>query len=157
MRIVVETPESRKRNKRGNGRNIVYRIFYGERCVYVGRTSRPLSRMLEVHFLSQKKGRAVRLDVTKVTRIEYFLCKTKADMWLYQMYWIHLLHPAFNKSCADDEPTIALPNRVWMEYRPYLMDKWRMEKNGDGTGAGDNAGTGRRNETGNPPENDADG
>lgn len=124
MRII----KKREVRKAGKGDHLVYRIYYGDEVVYVGRTSQPLSDRLRGHFF--KKKRYILIDINQVTKIDYSVYKTVADMYLYEIYWINILHPRLNRNDrAADNLTVSLPNVRWMSYQPRLFEKWKQDIN----------------------------
>lgn len=124
MRII----KKREARKAGKGDHLVYRIYYGDEIVYVGRTSQPLSDRMRGHFF--KKRYYILIDINQVTRIDYMVCKTVADMYLYEIYWINVLHPRLNRNDkAPDNLTVTLPGAKWQSYMPRLFDKWKQDIN----------------------------
>jgi hypothetical protein len=68
------------------------------------------------------------IDINQVSRIEYAEFYTEADMFLYEIYLINLLKPPLNiDDKAQDNLTIALPEKVFKEFECSLMDKWKLE------------------------------
>ena len=65
---------------------VLYRIFYGEHIVYVGRTKQPLQNRIRGHLFGKPMHR--KIDIEQVSRIEYAEFKTEADMNLYEIYFI---------------------------------------------------------------------
>lgn len=58
----------------------VYRIFYGNEIVYVGRTVQNLSNRIRGHVFRKKLHRSI--DIDKVSKIEFAKFNSKADMYL---------------------------------------------------------------------------
>lgn len=105
---------------------IVYRIYYGDNIVYVGRTKQPLTDRLRGHFF--KKPMYKRIDVELVTKIEYSMLPTEADMNLYEIYYILTLHPTLNvDDKSKDYPTVSLPELKWEEWKGEILNKWIAE------------------------------
>lgn len=105
---------------------ILYKIYYGDYVVYLGRTKQPLQSRLRGHFFAKPMHKSI--DIEGVTRIEYAECKTLADMYLYEIYYINLLHPPLNcDDKAKDELTVTLPGLEWKPYVCPLVDKWKFE------------------------------
>jgi len=102
----------------------LYKIFYQKQCVYLGRTKQPISARLRGHFF--KKHMHKMIDIELVSRIEICSCKTEADMFLYEIYYISKLQPPLN---TDDKPrdklTIELPELEFTEYKPKRMETWK--------------------------------
>lgn len=124
MRII------KKREQRKSFRcdRLVYRVYYGDQIVFVGKTAQPLCERMKNHFF--KKKYVQYLDINQVSKIEYTVCRSAADMYLYEIYYINLLHPELNKqSNARDNLTVKLPNKRWLQYRPRLFDKWKQDIN----------------------------
>ena len=77
---------------------LIYRIWYGNCLVYVGRTKQPLQSRIRGHLFSKPMHRTVKIE--QVTKIEYAELGSEADMNLYEIYYILRLHPPLN---ADDK------------------------------------------------------
>lgn len=109
---------------------ILYKIYYGDELVYIGRTKQDLQQRLRHHFFG---GNAMtkKLDILQTTRIEYCLCKTEADMNLLEIYLICKYKPRINR---DDKPkddlTIHLQEPNFYPYWTPLIDKWKEKKIG---------------------------
>lgn len=105
---------------------ILYRIFYGETLVYVGRTKRPLQERIRGHLFAKPMHRKIAIE--QVTRIEYAEFKTEADMNLYEIYFILKWHPPLNiDDKTRDYPTVELPDVEWIEFKPPLLEKWHRQ------------------------------
>ena len=108
---------------------ILYKIYYGDELVYIGRTKQDLQDRLRLHFFG--KPMVKKLDILKTTRIEYTLCASEADMYLLEIYLIALHKPAINK---DDKPHDDLSPELWLPYPQfyiydsYLIDKWKEKQ-----------------------------
>ena len=101
----------------------LYKIYYGETCVYLGRTNQPIATRLRGHFFAKPMHKMI--EITIVTKIEICTLKTEADMYLYEIYYINLLKPALNRDDkAFDELSVILPELDWKEYKPPRMDVW---------------------------------
>ena len=73
-----------------------------------------------------KKDR-IKIDPEKVSVVEYAMCKSEADMCLYEVYYINMFHPVLNDDAkASDDLTVSLPPLVFMQFpmKSYL-DEWR--------------------------------
>lgn len=102
----------------------LYKIYYGDNLVYLGRTIQPLNDRLRGHFFKKPMYRII--DIDAVTKIEYAEFKTRADMYLYEIYYINKLKPHFNcDDKAKDELTVVLPEIEFKEYECNLIDKWK--------------------------------
>ena len=120
--------KKRKRVCEYKKRHTLYRVWYGDEIVYVGHTASALFRKLRRHFFHEKGN--CYLDVHQTTRIDYSTYKSRADMFLYETYYINTYHPRLNRASsvfAEDDLTIVLPERKWLTYKPRLMEKWRSE------------------------------
>ena len=68
------------------------------------------------------------IDINNVTKIEYTMLSTEADMNLYEIYYINLYKPPLNvNDKAKDNLTIALPELKWKEFVPSNWDKWKEQ------------------------------
>lgn len=112
-------------------RHILYRIYYGDHIVYVGRTNQPLSTRIRGHLFARPMHR--KLDIKLVSRIEYCEFDSEADRNLYEIYYILKIHPPLNvDDKTKDFPTVVLPDIVFTEAKFPLWDKWKKgieEKN----------------------------
>jgi len=105
---------------------LLYKIYYGDWVAYLGRTKQPLQTRLRGHFFNKPMHK--KIDIEDATRIEYAECKTIADMYLYEIYYINLLTPPINcDDKASDGLTVSLPELDWKPYDCPLMDKWKAE------------------------------
>ena len=77
---------------------LIYRIWYGDCLMYVGRTKQPLQSRIRGHPFSKPMHRTVNIE--QVTKIEYAELGSEADMNLYEIYYILRLHPPLN---VDDK------------------------------------------------------
>lgn len=101
----------------------LYRIYYGDDIVYVGRTMQPLQTRIHGHLFNKPMHR--KIDIEQVTKVEYSTYKTKADMYLYEVYFINLYQPSLNRDdLAHDNLTVTLPDVTWTEFTTPLWDKW---------------------------------
>jgi hypothetical protein len=106
--------------------NTLYKIYYGDLVVYLGRTRQPINTRLRGHFFGKPMHR--KIDLPSVTRIEIAQCKTVADMYLYEVYYINSLHPPLNcDDKAHDDLTVSLEPLEWREHWPHLMEDWAKE------------------------------
>lgn len=105
---------------------ILYRIWYGNNIVYIGRTKRPLQARIHGHMFASPMHRAI--DIHNVTQIEYVMLPTEADMNLYEIYFINLWKPPLNvDDKAKDSLTIALPELKWKTFIPTNWDNWKTK------------------------------
>ncbi len=104
----------------------LYRIYYGDCIVYLGRTMQPLKNRIRGHLFKKPMHRAINIE--QVSKIEYATFKSEADMYLYEIYFINLWHPALNRDDkASDTLTVTLPEVNWMPFSTNLWEKWRRE------------------------------
>lgn len=107
---------------------ILYKIYYGDLLVYLGRTKQSLQTRLRGHFFKKPMHRVI--DINHVTKIEYAEFPTVADMYLYEIYYINLLKPSLNvDDLANDEITVTLPDVKFLPYDCPLMNRWKNEIN----------------------------
>lgn len=111
---------------------LLYRIYYsapgGDYIAYLGRTKQSLASRLRGHFFQKPMHRTI--NIHGVSKIEYASFTTEADMNLYEIYYILTLHPPLNvDDKTKDYPTVKLPEVVWTEWQPPLMEKWKAEIN----------------------------
>lgn len=106
--------------------NLLYRIYYGDHIVYVGRTRQELQTRIRGHMFAKRMHKNI--SIHSVSKIEYAECKTQADMYLYEIYYICKLKPDINR---DDKPrdnlTLELPELEWKEFKPANWEKWKEE------------------------------
>lgn len=110
---------------------ILYRIWYGNNLVYLGRTKQPLQSRIHGHMFAAAMHRAI--DIHNVTKIEYVMLQTEADMNLYEIYFINLWKPSLNvDDKARDNLTISLPELKWKPFIPTNWESWKKKigKNG---------------------------
>ena len=70
-----------------------------------------------------------KLDIIQTTWIEYCLCETEADMFLFEIYLICKYKPRLNK---DDKPnddlTITISEPKFYRYWEPTLDKWKEKQ-----------------------------
>lgn len=104
----------------------VYRIFYGEELVYVGRTMQPIKDRIRAHLLRPLNKRVI--DIKRVTKIEYADLDTESDMNLYEIYYINLFKPVLNIEDKSMDPlTIRLPELSWKVFTTPMWSRWERE------------------------------
>lgn len=109
----------------------IYKIFYGgkdktEFVAYLGRTKQTINSRLRGHFFKLTMHKLI--DIFSVSHIETATCRTEADMFLYEIYYINKFKPALNRDDkARDELTISLPELEFSTYSCRLIDKWKRE------------------------------
>lgn len=104
----------------------LYRIYYDDIIVYLGRTMQPLQNRIRGHLFKKPMHRAINIE--QVSKIEYATFQSEADMYLYEIYFINLWHPALNRDDkATDCLTVELPDVEWKPFTTDLWEKWRKE------------------------------
>ena len=104
--------------------NIIYKIYIGRKCAYIGCTTNDLTATLRVHFFNDKDE----IDINRVSKIEYAMLQSYADCLVYKTYYINSIKPIYNKSeKARDEisSSIVLPDLNFIEYNNPIIDKWK--------------------------------
>lgn len=105
---------------------ILYKIWYGDCLAYLGRTKQPLQARMRGHMFAKPMHRAI--DIHNVTKIEYTMLSTEADMNLYEIYFINLYKPPLNvDDKAKDNLTIVLPDLEWTEFVPSKWEEWKSQ------------------------------
>lgn len=105
---------------------IIYRIWYGDILVYLGRTKQPLQSRIHGHLFKKPMHRSISINL--VTKIEYAEFQTESDMNLYEIYYINLWKPPLNiDDKCKDELTVHLPEIEWKIFTTPLWDKWERE------------------------------
>lgn len=103
---------------------IIYKIFYGNDIVYLGRTKQSLQNRIRGHLFKKPMHRSININL--VTKIEYAEFKTEADMNLYEIYFINLYKPTLNiDDKVKDNLTITLPDVQWKPFNIPLWEKWQ--------------------------------
>ena len=104
--------------------HILYKIYIGHKCVYVGATTTDLTATLRVHFFGEENT----LDIECVSKIDYAIMPSYADCLVYKTYYVNSLKPLYNKTDkARDELSehISLPSLNFVEYNNPILDKWK--------------------------------
>ena len=115
----------------GKHKYIIYKIFYskpgGEFIAYLGRTKQPINSRLRGHFKQLPMHKLI--DIFSVSHVEIAECKTEADMFLYEIYYINKYKPALNKDDkSKEELTISLPELKFETlHNESMMKKWKEE------------------------------
>lgn len=103
---------------------ILYRIYYSDNIIYLGRTKQKINDRLRGHFFSKPMHKTI--SIHNVNKIEIAECKTESDMTVYEVYYINKLKPVLNRDDkAYDELTIELPELNWIEHNCHLLEKWK--------------------------------
>ena len=104
----------------------LYRIYYGDHLVYLGRTMQPLQNRIRGHLFKKPMHREI--DIHQVTKIEYATFQSQADMNVYEVYLINLWKPPLNKDDkAHDNLTFQIPDVEWKLFQTHLWNKWEQE------------------------------
>ena len=102
---------------------ILYKIYYGDNLIYLGRTKQKLQDRIRGHFFGKSMHR--KINIENVTKIEYAELTSEADMFLYEIYYINKLKPHLNvDDKARDDLSIVIQDIEFKEYYCKLMDKW---------------------------------
>lgn len=105
---------------------LLYRIYYGDTLVYVGRTKQPLQSRIRGHLFAKPMHRTIAIE--QVSKIEYAQFPTEADMNLYEIYFILKDKPPLNvDDKTRDALTVELPPVEWRPFTTPLWDKWMAE------------------------------
>jgi len=69
-----------------------------------------------------------KIDIDRVSKIEYAEFSTEADMNLYEVYFINTVKPPLNidDKCRDNL-TVTLPDVEWKTFKTDLWEKWKNE------------------------------
>lgn len=103
---------------------ILYKIYYGDELVYLGRTKQKLQDRLHGHFFKKPYHRVINL--LRVTKLEYAEFQSEADMFLYEIYYINKLKPLLNcDDCAKDELSVTLPEAEFRPFECSKIDQWK--------------------------------
>lgn len=114
---------------------LLYKVFYkgadGEFIAYLGRTKQRINARLRGHFKQLPMHKLI--DIFSVSRIEVAECKTEADMFLYEIYYINKYKPTLNKDDkSKEELTIELPELDFKTlHNEEIMKKWKSEIAGE--------------------------
>lgn len=114
---------------------LLYKVFYkgadGEFIAYLGRTKQRINARLRGHFKQLPMHKLI--DIFSVSRIEVAECKTEADMFLYEIYYINKYKPTLNKDDkSKEELTIELPELDFKTlHNEEIMAKWKSEIAGE--------------------------
>lgn len=104
----------------------LYRIFYGDRLVYLGRTNQKLQDRIRGHLFKKPMHRTIYAE--HVTKIEYAEFESQADRNIYEIYYINLWKPALNiDDKVKDKVTVKLPDVKWHRFETPLWEKWKKQ------------------------------
>lgn len=105
---------------------ILYRIYYGNTLIYLGRTKQPLQNRIRGHLFKKAMHRSINIEL--VTKIEYAAFDSEADMNLYEIYFINLWKTPLNvDDKCNDKLTVSLPDMGWKLFETHLWHKWKEE------------------------------
>lgn len=105
---------------------LVYRVYYGDTIVYVGRTKQKIQDRIHGHLFAKPMHRVFNIDC--ISKVEYHEFQTEADMNLYEIYYILTLHPSLNvDDKTRDFPTVKLPEVEFTEARFSRWDAWKNQ------------------------------
>lgn len=122
--IYIVKKQEKSRPHRGD--MLIYRIYYGDEIVYIGKTKQALSTRIKSHLYGRKYE--TRINIDRMTHIDYSVYKTPADWLLYHVYWVNKYHPRLNQTHkTSGHLTVSLPNVRWVKYTPLLLSKWRED------------------------------
>ena len=95
---------------------ILYKIYYDNTLVYLGRTKQPLLNRIKTHCFKDPTVRSIEVD--KINKIEYTILPTEADMFIYEIYYINKYKPPLNvdDKAKDDFTFGSLPEIEWKEW-----------------------------------------
>ena len=106
---------------------IVYKIYYDDKLVYIGRTKQNLIDRLRMHFFGNSF--IPKLDVFRVNRVEYAILESESDQFVYEVYLINLYHPCLNlHDKGDGNLTIYLPEPAFYVWDNSIMEKWKDKR-----------------------------
>lgn len=125
MPLSTEAGEGKEIKIQGH---ILYKIYYGNQVAYLGRTNQPLQNRIRGHLFQKPMHRSI--DINLVSKVEYALFSTEADMNLYEIYFINKLKPPLNvDDKTRDELTVTLPDVEFKAFECHLWEKWKSEIN----------------------------
>lgn len=110
--------------------NVLYKIYMGRKCVYIGVTKGDLTATLRTHFFGKENA----LELGRVSKIEYTTLPSFADCLVHKTYLVNLNKPLYNQSDkARDElsGSIVLPELNFIEYNNPIVDKWKEMLNSE--------------------------
>ena len=100
----------------------IYKIYYGEELVYIGKTGMQLNQRLRTHFFKTPMVRMI--DITQVSKIEH-ASMSQADMIVMELYLINKCKPIMNAANkARDELSFEIQEPIFELYECELMGKW---------------------------------
>ena len=87
--------------------------------LYIGKTTQTLSNRFSGHYHLPEEC------YSSTRKIEYANCNSKADLSIYESYYINKFKPIYNTDLKyDDELTIVLPELFWNTYEDSENEKY---------------------------------
>lgn len=106
---------------------LVYKVYYGDELVYIGRTKQRLVDRMRMHFFGDID--VPKLNIFNVSKIEYTLFDKESDQIVYEVYLINLYHPCLNlHDLGADDLTIYLPEPLFYVWENPIIDKWKEKR-----------------------------
>ena len=108
--------------------HIIYKIYFSNKCVFIGWADSNLTNILRVLFFGTTDQQG--MDITRVSKIEYAVLPSKADCFIYHTYLVNKLKPLYNKTLkARDNVSsdVVLPELNFVTDNNPIMDKWRQQ------------------------------
>ena len=103
---------------------IVYRIYYDDKIIYIGRTKQHLIDRMRMHFFGNPY--MPKIDIFRTTKIDYALFNSESDQFVYEVYLINLYHPELNfHDASHDSLTISLPEPKFYNWENPILEKWK--------------------------------
>ena len=103
---------------------IVYRIYYDNQIVYVGRTKQRLIDRVRMHFFGNPY--MPKIDIFRTTKIDYALFDSESDQFVYEVYLINLYRPFLNQhDLGHGNLTISLPEPKFYNWESPILEKWK--------------------------------
>lgn len=104
---------------------IIYRIWYSDLICYVGQTIQSLETRMKQHFWYDKD-----LDIKNVSKIQYSILKTQADLNVYEIYFINKYRAFENRSgFAGDKLNLELPELEWKDINEVVFKELKSKTN----------------------------
>ena len=69
--------------------HIIYKIYFSNKCVFIGWADSNLTNILRVLFFGTQDQQG--MDITRVSKIEYAVLPSKADCFIYHTYLVNKL------------------------------------------------------------------
>lgn len=101
----------------------LFRIWCGHDIAYVGSTNKPFDSYIKLFLSRSPLSRKV--EIERVTKVEYVELFNKADALLYELYYELLYHPQGNKGKTDAAPSLYIQDANWQEYKLPDLQSWK--------------------------------